>query len=139
MITARDVMHSEAECVNEHETLLSAAAKMRELDVGALPICGDDDRLHGILTDRDIVVKCLAVGGDPASMTTGDLAQGKPYTISADSSTDEVLRMMEGHQIRRLPVIEDRRLVGIISEADLARNLPEDKVGHFVEMVCAAP
>lgn len=105
-------MHSEAECVNEHETLLSAAAKMRELDAGALPICGDDDRLHGILTDRDIVVKCLAVGGDPASMTTGDLAQGKPYTISAD---------------------------GIISEADLARNLPEDKIGHFVEMVCAAP
>lgn len=139
MTTARDVMHIGAECVNEHETLLSAATKMRELDVGALPICGDDDRLHGILTDRDIVVKCLAAGGDPASTTTGALAQGTPYIINADSGTDEVLHMMEDHRIRRLPVIDDGRLVGIISEADLARNLPEDKVGHFVEMICVAP
>jgi len=138
MTTARDVMHLGAQCINERESLLSAAARMRELDVGALPICGDDDRLHGILTDRDIVVKCLAVGHDPAIMTAGELAQGRPHTIDADSDVDEVLRVMEEHRIRRLPVIDDRRLVGIISEADLGRHLPEDKVAHFVERVYAA-
>lgn len=138
MTTARDIMHPGAECINQHETLLIAAAKMREQNIGALPICGDDDRLHGIITDRDIVVKCLAVGGDPARMTAGELAQGRPYTIDADSDVDDVLRVMEQHRIRRLPVIDDRRLVGIISEADLGRHLPEHKVGHFVEMVCAA-
>lgn len=137
MTTARDIMHSGAECISEHETLMGAAAKMRELDVGALPICGDDDRLHGILTDRDIVVKCLAVGEDPAHMTAGQLAQGTPQTIDAGSDVNDALRVMEQHRIRRLPVIENRRLVGIISEADLARNLSEHEVSHFVEMICA--
>lgn len=137
MTIARDVMHLGAECISEHETLVGAAAKMRELDVGALPICGDDDRLHGILTDRDIVVKCLAVGGDPAQTTAGELAQGTPYTVNADSDVHDALRIMEQHRIRRLPVIDNRRLVGIISEADLARHLPEEEIAHFVETVCA--
>jgi CBS domain-containing protein len=138
MTTAREVMHAGAECIGEHETLLSAAGKMRELGVGALPICGDDDRLHGILTDRDIVLKCLAVGGDPATMRASELAQGKPYFIDASADVDEALRIMEDHRIRRLPVIDNHRLVGIITEADLGRHLPEQRVGHFVEEVCAA-
>jgi CBS domain-containing protein len=138
MTTAGEVMHAGAECIGEHETLLNAAGKMRELGVGALPICGDDDRLHGILTDRDIVLKCLAIGGDPATMRAGELAQGKPYFIDASANVDEALRIMEDHRIRRLPVIDNHRLVGIITEADLGRHLPEQRVGHFVEEVCAA-
>jgi CBS domain-containing protein len=139
MTAARDIMHPGAECVGEHQTLADAARKMRELDVGALPICGDDDRLHGIITDRDIVVKCIADGGDPTRITAGELAQGKPVTVKAEADIDEVLQMMEQHKIRRLPVIDNHRLVGMISEADLARNLPENKVGHFVEVVLSAP
>lgn len=124
--------------MGERETLDEAARKMRALDVGALPICGEDDRLHGIITDRDIVVKCLAAGGDPGKMTAGELAQGKPVTISADADIRDVLRTMEDNQIRRLPIIDsDRRLVGMISEADVARNLPEKEVGRFVEAVVA--
>jgi CBS domain-containing protein len=111
---------------------------MKELDVGALPICGEDDRLHGIITDRDMVVKCLAKGKDPRAMTAGQLEQGKPITIDADADSDRVLRIMEEHRIRRLPVVENHRLVGMISEADLARRLPEEQVGRFVEAVCAA-
>ncbi|GGT61669.1 hypoxic response protein 1 [Streptomyces atratus] len=111
---------------------------MSELHVGALPVCGPDDRLHGIITDRDIVVKCLAKGKDPKSMTAGMLEQGKPISIDAGADTDDVLRTMEEHKIRRLPVIENHRLVGMISEADLARCLPEEQVGHFVEAICAA-
>ncbi|WP_431961417.1 CBS domain-containing protein [Actinacidiphila sp. bgisy160] len=137
MTTARDIMHAGAECVQESETLEAAARRMRELDVGALPICGPDDRLHGIITDRDIVVKCLARGKDPKHMTAGELAQGKPVTIDADAPADKVLRTMQDHRIRRLPVIADHRLVGMISEADLSRRLPEEQVGHLVEAVCA--
>jgi CBS domain-containing protein len=137
MTTARDIMHVGAECIGEHDSLFYAAQRMRDLDVGALPICGDDDRLHGIITDRDIVIKCIAAGGDPAVMTAGDLAQGKPVTVDSGADTAEVLHAMEEHRIRRLPVIEGHRLVGMISEADLARHLPEQAVGEFVEAICA--
>ena len=137
MTTARDIMHTGAECVGEHETLEYAARRMRDLDVGALPICGDDDRLHGIITDRDIVIKCVAAGGNPASVTAGELAQGKPITVDAGTDVADVLLTMEQNRIRRLPVIESHRLVGMISEADLARHLPEKAVGGFVEAICA--
>jgi CBS domain-containing protein len=138
MTTARDIMHAGAECIGQHETLQYAAQQMRDLDVGSLPICGDDDRLHGIITDRDIVIKCVAGGGDPATITAGELAQGKPVTVDSDTEVGDVLQAMESHQIRRLPVTESHRLVGMISEADLARHLPEQTVGEFVQAVCAA-
>lgn len=131
-------MHAGAECVGERETLQHAAQRMRDLDVGCLPICGDDDCLHGIITDRDIVIKCVAGGRDPAVVSASELAQGKPVTVDSDTDVSEVLQAMEAHKIRRLPVIESHRLVGIISEADLARHLPEQNVGEFVEEVCAA-
>lgn len=137
MTTARDIMHAGAECISENATLKLAAERMLALDVGSLPICGEDDRLHGIITDRDIVIKCVARGFDPSVMTASDLAQGKPFTIDSDADVGEVLHMMTEHQIRRLPVIESHRLVGMISEADLARNLSEQQVGEFVESICA--
>ncbi|MGW2248715.1 CBS domain-containing protein [Kitasatospora sp. NPDC001660] len=137
MVTARDIMHTGATCVLESETLEVAARRMRELDVGALPICGTDDRLHGIVTDRDIVVKCLAEGRDPRTMTAGELSRGKPITIDVDADQGEVLRIMEEHRIRRLPVIEAHRLVGMISEADIARHLDRHEVAEFVEAVYA--
>ena len=74
MTTARDIMSGTADCAAEGDTLVDAAAKMKSLDVGALPICGDDNRLKGMVTDRDIVVKCIAEGGDPASTRVADLA-----------------------------------------------------------------
>ena len=83
MTTARDIMHAGATCVREHETLTAAAQHMRDLGVGALPICGDDDRLHGMITDRDIVIKCLAAENDPTTTTAGELAQSSTYHVSA--------------------------------------------------------
>lgn len=138
MTTARDIMHTGATCVQESETLEDAARRMNELDVGALPICGPDDRLHGITTDRDIVVKCVVRGKDPRTMTAGQLEQGKPITIDAEADANRVLQAMEEHGIRRLPVIDNHRLIGMISEADIARHLSQAQVGHFVEAVCAA-
>jgi CBS domain-containing protein len=139
MTTARDMMHPGVECVPEHETLDRAAQLMREHNVGSLPICGDDDRLKGIITDRDIVVKCIATGHDPAKMTAADLAQGTPLWVSADASEDDVVQMMERGLIRRLPVLDEHELVGIISEADLATHLSADKLAAYCSAVYSAP
>lgn len=137
MTTAREIMHTGVTCAGEHDTLAAAARRMAELGVGALPVCGDDDRLHGIITDRDIVIKCVAEGHDPAAVTVGELAQGNVYHVDADAGVQEMLNLMEEHQIRRLPVIDDHRLVGIVSEADIARHLPEYAVAQFVKAICA--
>jgi len=138
---ARDIMSPDCTCVGENQTLLDAARMMAELDVGALPICGEDDRLKGMLTDRDIVVKALAQGKDPGSTRAGELGQGdaQTVTIGADDSIDEALRTMIDHKVRRLPVIDGRRMVGIISQADVATNVDEQKVGDLVEAISAAP
>ncbi len=132
MTVARDIMTPAPRCVGENETLVDAARLMASLDVGALPICGEDKRLKGMLTDRDIVVKCIAEGGDPSSVTAGSLAQGKPVTIGADDDVQEALEMMQKHQIRRLPVIDGHDLVGIISQADVALALSPDDTGETV-------
>ncbi|MEV7777479.1 CBS domain-containing protein [Kitasatospora sp. NPDC088351] len=139
MTRASDIMHQGAECVGEHETLADAARIMRERHVGALPICGEQQKLLGILTDRDIVLKCVAEGRDPARVTAGELAQGRPMTVEADEDTEQVLRVMEQYRVRRLPVINhpEHELVGMISEADIARGLPQARVAEFVSAVCA--
>ena len=139
--TAREVMTGGVECVGENETVLDAARKLADLDVGSMPICGEDDRLKGMLTDRDIVVKVLAQGKDPGSTRAGEVGQGdgKTITIGADDTIEEALRTMIDHKVRRLPVIDEHRLVGIISQADIATNLDEERVGDLVEAISAAP
>ncbi len=132
MTVARDIMTPDPTCVKEDQTLAEAARMMRELDVGALPICGNDDRLQGMVTDRDIVVKCIAEGGDPQTALAGSLADGKPYTIGADDDVRDALVVMQQHQVRRLPVIDGHDLVGIISPADIARSLSSVETGETV-------
>ncbi|WP_214414443.1 CBS domain-containing protein [Sphaerisporangium fuscum] len=133
MPSAREIMTPNAECVAAEETVFDAAAKMARLDVGSLPICGADDRLKGMLTDRDIVVKVLAKGRDPKSCMAGDLAQGEAVTIGADDDAKEILRTMASHKVRRLPVIDGHKLVGIVALADVARALPDSPVGDLVD------
>ena len=137
--TARDVMTGGAECIGENESLLDAARKMAELDVGAMPICGEDDRLKGMLTDRDIVVKAIAEGRAPGDVKAGELGEGKPVTIGADDPVETALQTMADHKVRRLPVIDGHKLIGVVSQADLARNVDEQKVGDLVEAISAAP
>jgi CBS domain-containing protein len=136
---ARDIMTPDTECIGENDTLLDAAKRLAELNVGAMPICGEDERLKGMLTDRDIVVKALAQGKDPGSTTAGELGQGKPVTIGADDSVDLALQTMKDHDVRRLPVIDGHDLVGMVSQADIARNLDEEKVGDLVEAISSGP
>jgi CBS domain-containing protein len=138
MTTARDIMTDDAQCARADETLTDAARKMRDLGVGALPICGEDDRLKGVLTDRDIVVRCVAEGADPTATPVSELAEGKPVTIGADDPIDEALRTMIEYGVRRLPVIDGDRLVGMVSQADVARETSPQQAGELVAALSRA-
>ncbi|WP_206310109.1 CBS domain-containing protein [Streptomyces sp. A0592] len=135
MTTARDIMTPEPECIDAESTVMEAAQKLARLDVGALPICGTDHKLKGMLTDRDIVTKVLAAGKDPAACKAGELAQGEAVTIGADDDASEILRTMTEHHVRRLPVIDGHDLVGIVAQADVARALPDPQVGDLLEAI----
>ncbi|MEV5008519.1 CBS domain-containing protein [Streptomyces sp. NPDC093064] len=139
MTTAKDIMTPAAQWIPLNETLDRAAQMMRDHKVGALPVSdpNNDDRMCGIITDRDIVVKCIAAGHDPAQVTCGDLCEGTPRWIDASSDVSDVLREMEDHRIKRLPVLKDKRMIGMISEADVARHLTDDQLAEFVHRVYA--
>ncbi|KJK58021.1 CBS domain-containing protein [Saccharothrix sp. ST-888] len=142
MITARDVMHAKAQCISEEQTLMEAAKMMAKMGVGALPICGSDQKLKGIITDRDIVIECIAKGKDPATMKAIDLG-GHLHCVRADDTMEMVLKKMKDHQIRRIPVIDNEKLVGMISEADLAaghmmgKGLTDQMIVEFMDGVYA--
>jgi CBS domain-containing protein len=102
-----------------------------------MPICGEDNRLKGMLTDRDIVIKAVAKGRSLAETRAGELGEGKPVTIGADDSAEEALSTMAEHKVRRLPVIDGHDLIGIVSQADVAKNLSEEQAGGLVEAISA--
>lgn len=138
--TARDVMSGGAQCIGVEDSIAEAAHKLAELDIGAMPICGKDNRLKGMLTDRDIVVKVIAQEKDPSHTTAGEVAdQGEVVTIGADDPVEEAMRTMIDHKVRRLPVIDGHDLIGVVSQADLARALEEPQAGELVEAISSAP
>jgi CBS domain-containing protein len=139
MATAREIMHVGAECIRHDESLTAAAAKMGDLHVGALPILDADDRLRGIITDRDIVVRAVGRGLDPQGTTVAQLSQGTPISVDAGTDIKAVLQTMEQHKVRRLPVMENDRVVGVISEADVATRLGSRQVSQFASSVYSAP
>ena len=137
--TARDVMTGGTECIGENDTVAEAAKRLKALDVGAMPICGEDNRLKGMLTDRDIVVEVLAEGRDAASVRASELGGEEVITIGADDSVTEALETMSSHAVRRLPVIDGHDLIGIVSIADLAGAVDDDDLGKVVQAISAAP
>jgi CBS domain-containing protein len=137
MTTAREIMTGGAECIGAAESVTVASRKMADLGVGALPICGTDNKLKGVLTDRDVVVKVLGAGKDPSGTRAGDLAQGEAVTIGADDGAEEIMATMTEHQVRRLPVIDGTDLVGMVAQADVARALPNPQVGELLSALSA--
>lgn len=131
----KDIMTPGARCIGENDSLATAARLMADLQVGSLPICGEDGKLKGMLTDRDIVVKAIANGHDPAQTTAGVLAEGRPYMVDSEDDVNRALEVMEEHQVRRVPVIEDHVLVGIIAQADIARAMAPQQTGQTVEQI----
>jgi CBS domain-containing protein len=116
-----ELMTRPVECVRPGDTLKAAARKMRDLNIGPLPVCGEEDRLVGMLTDRDLAVRAVAEGWDPKRKHVSDaMSEGIVYCFE-DQDVDEAAQLMREHQIRRLIVLNrDRRLVGIVSLGDLA-------------------
>ena len=134
MTTARDIMTEGADVLDSSTTVLEAAKMLAREDYGSMPIC-DGEKLQGMLTDRDIVVKVLAEGKDPASTKVIDLVQGEVVTIGADDPIEEAARTMAKHQVRRLPVIDGHKLVGMLAQADLARTDKDKITGDTVEEI----
>lgn len=134
LITVREVMTPDPRCVGTDDSLQKAAELMAGDGVGALPICGQDGRLKGVLTDRDIVVRGLA-GGKQLADPAGGLNQGEAVTAGADDPVDVVLNTMIDKGVKRLPVIDGTDLVGMVTVADIARALPNPQVGDLVELL----
>jgi len=133
--TARDIMSTDIQTIGEIDSVAEAARLMADLDVGALPICGEDGRVKGMVTDRDIVVKCVARGGDPAHTIAGSLSTVRAVTVSAGDDIRDALNLMQRHQVRRLPVIDGQDLVGIISQGDIALALSATETAETVEAI----
>jgi CBS domain-containing protein len=137
---AREIMTPAPAVAKVDETIEDAARKMETTDAGALPVCNAENRLEGMVTDRDIALKVVAKGLDPRATTVSDISQrSEVVTIGADDSVEEALATMKEHAVRRLPVIDGDELVGMVSQGDIAKNIPESKTGDLVEAISAAP
>jgi CBS domain-containing protein len=117
--TVNEVMTHDPRTVEPGAPLTDVAKEMDQADAGAV-IVAEDGRFKGIVTDRDIVVRAIAAGKDPKSTTAGDIATTGAQTLTADASVDDAIRLMRDHAIRRIPVLEGDRAIGIISLGDLA-------------------
>jgi CBS domain-containing protein len=107
---------------------------MAREDVGPIPVV-EEGRLVGIVTDRDLVVRVLAEGRDPQTTTVGEIASRDVVTVSPDEDLDRALQLLAQHQVRRLPVVEGDRLVGIVAQADVARTGQDRETGEVVEQI----
>jgi CBS domain-containing protein len=130
----RDAMSRDPRSVGESTSVQEAARLMKEQDVGSLPVV-EDDRLVGIVTDRDIVVRGVANGSEVSSLSVKDVASHDLTTVKADDDLDAALKLMAQQRVRRLPVVEGDRLVGILAQADVARDADEQRVGETVEQI----
>jgi len=133
--TVRDSMTSNPCSIDTDKTVAYAAKMMRDEDVGIAPIV-EGDRLVGVLTDRDIAVRIVAEGRDPEQVKVTEVASRDVVTLDPQQDLDEALRLMARHQVRRLPVVEeDGRLVGVVAQADVARQTDEQRTGEVVEQI----
>ena len=130
----KDTMTAEVKTATPSQSLTDAAKLMKQEDVGSVPVV-DGERLVGVLTDRDIVVRGIADGSDPNAVKVGDIASHDVVTVRPDDDLDEALRLMAQHQVRRLPVVDDGQLVGVVAQADVALEAKEKKVGETVEEI----
>jgi CBS domain-containing protein len=133
----RDIMTPGVECISPTESIAEAAERMRKLDVGSLPVCGDENKLVGIITDRDITIRATAHSCDPCCTCVGDVMTPDIVTCFEDEDVQVIVDAMESKQIRRLAVLNrDKQLVGIVSLGDLAVRTPDERVsGETLERV----
>ena len=134
MTQVREVMTSNPTSCSSQDSVVDAAKAMAKEDVGPIPVV-DGERLVGLLTDRDIVVRVVAEGRDPQSTTVGEVASSDLATVSPEETLDRALQLLAERRVRRLPVVEGDRLVGILAQADVARQGDDSSTGQVVEQI----
>jgi len=130
----REVMTPGPETIQADQPVAQAAKLMKEADAGMIPVM-ENGNLLGTITDRDIALRVVAEGKDPQSTMVREIASTDVVTIEPDRDLAEALQLMAKHQVRRLPVVESGRLVGVVAQADVAREGNEQAVGHTVEEI----
>ena len=130
----RDAMTTQPRSAEPSQSLVEAAQVMKRADIGSLPVV-EEGRLVAVLTDRDIVVRAVAEGVDLNVTLVGDIASREPVTVGPEEDLDEALRLMARHQVRRLPVVDEQRLVGVLAQADVATEAKASKTGEVVEEI----
>jgi CBS domain-containing protein len=136
MMKLGDIMTPDVECVRPGDTLHEAARKMKSLDVGLMPVCGDNDKIVGMLTDRDITIRATAEGLDPKATRVQDAMSEDVIWCFEDQDADDAAKLMQERQVRRLLVMSrDKRLVGIVSLGDLATEGKKKQAGEVLQDV----
>lgn len=139
MTTAREIMTPDPVILSVHDSARTAGEIMGSDGIGAVIICNDEQRLQGMVTDRDLAVEVLGQGRDPDGTSVGELVDGtEVVTIGADDSVDEAIDTMKNHAVRRLPVIDGDQVIGLVSQGDLARAVNDEQIGRLVESISAA-
>jgi len=132
VVTARDVM-TPTDFLREADSLADAAVMMRDLDVTSIPVCKGDGRLAGMLSDRDIVVRCLAAGWDPYATSSSELVDVHAVVVSVDEPVESALLTMVINHVHEAPVVDDGSLVGILADTALAQSLPDHALGVLLK------
>jgi CBS domain-containing protein len=132
--TVRDAMTMNPRCASVTTSVAEAARMLASEDVGSLPVL-DGTSLVGMVTDRDIVTRVVAQGRDPETTRVGEIASSEPVFTDPLENLDDALQMMARHQIRRLPVVEENVVVGVLAQADVAREAKEKQTGELVEEI----
>jgi CBS domain-containing protein len=132
----RDAMTENPRSIGTSASVVEAARLMRDQHVGSLPIT-EDEKLVGMITDRDITTRVVAEAADPTTTSVGDVYSQDLISVEPDNDLEDAVQLMASHQVRRLPVVEDGRLVGIVAQADIALNLRENeqRTGELVEAI----
>jgi CBS domain-containing protein len=132
--SVRDTMTENPRSIEASSSVVEAARLMREEHIGSLPIT-EDEQLVGMITDRDITTRVVAEAADPTMTSVGDVYSRDLISVEPDKDLAEALKLMARHQVRRLPVVENGRLVGIVAQADIARRENEKQTGELVEAI----
>ena len=129
-----EIMSERVVTIDQREPVIAAARLLKRMNLGALPVTDRSGKLVGMLTDRDIVVRCVAAGGNAREMTVGDIMSRGVVTASPDSEVSDAARRMGRGQVRRLPVVESGKLVGMLSLADMARRCDMEAAAALAEI-----
>ena len=132
---AADIMSKDITIIREDETLREAAERLASDDIGVLPICDSNKQIKGMLTDRDIVVHVVAHGKDPGSTQAREMEQGEVVTLRPDDSIEHACDLMAQYQVRRLPVVENGEVVGMVSQADVAKSVSPEQAGRMLTQI----